>query len=96
MALNPIPSLQITTTGGANLGRCYNASYFQVVSTKKLTDVQIRQLRDMGFLGYGQEFLAGQPLEVDPKEYVDTTMYNVAGIHKLYIYKCESRVDSSD
>lgn len=50
------PQLTIEVTGGRNLGRCYNATYYRVTSLSKLTRERIDALRKAGFLGYGQEF----------------------------------------
>lgn len=57
---NERPSLTIAPAGGANLGRCYSASYFDVTSTRPLSMEDLKLLRDIGFLGYGQEFMAHQ------------------------------------
>lgn len=56
--LNTRAALQITGTGGSNLGNCYNAMTFRVTSKKPLDLVALRAMRDLGFLGYGQEFYA--------------------------------------
>lgn len=143
------PTLSITNKGGANLGRCYNASYFEVVSLKPLDMEDLWRLRECGFLGYGQEFSAEQiigdqrirvPGRFNPGKYcvgyqegddknptadsikpsgtdmVPCQMYDRrTGEHipgeainpysgkpyepseqKYYVYRCESRVDSSD
>jgi hypothetical protein len=57
---NSRPSLVITSEGGASLGNCYSASYFEVTSTRPLDMEDLHRLRDCGFLGYGQEFSAYQ------------------------------------
>lgn len=59
---NPRPQLSIELAGGANLGRCYSATYYRVTSTRPLDAKTIRSLRDAGFLGYGQEFMFHQRL----------------------------------
>ena len=57
------PQLSVECTGGANLGNCYNASYYRVTSITPLTKKSILALRDAGFLGYGQEFLLNSPCD---------------------------------
>lgn len=146
---NDRPSLAIVHAGGANLGRCYSASYFTVTSTRPLSMEDLNTLRDIGFLGYGQEFMAHQvigeervrvPQRFNPGRYcvgfkegdeelpsakdvkpsgvdvvpcvmVDRATGEVIpgkainpysgepyGTHDqaYYVYRCESRVDSSD
>ena len=144
------PALSITSQGGANLGNCYNASYFEVTSNRPLDMEDLHRLRDCGFLGYGQEFMAHQvignervrvPARFNPGKYVvgyrgeedekfpkaddvkpsgvdevpcvmvdrgtGKVIEGVAinpysgkpyGSHEsaYYVYRCESRVDSSD
>jgi|SRR5690349_5508114 len=53
---NPRPQLAIESTYTKNLGRCYNAYGFKVVSRGRLTQKQLQALREAGFLGYGQGF----------------------------------------
>ncbi len=82
----PIPQLVVEITGGANLGRCYNATYFKIKSLNRpLSDDDVRALRDMGWLGYGQEF----EFRRGPEEPFDRW-------NKFYVVLVESRVDSSD
>jgi len=73
--LNSRPSLTVENTGGRNLGRCYNASYYKVTSLHPLSQEALNRLREAGFLGYGQEFtcLYVQPdgKKVRPPEKVD-------------------------
>lgn len=101
-----VPALRITCTGGRNLGRCYNATFFEVVSTRPLLGEDAREgqekvnklveLRRLGFLGYGQEFSAGGA-EVKPEdEFYDPEEFQTSKHGKVYVYRCESRVDSSD
>lgn len=54
---NPRPQLTIQVTGGAHLGRCYEATYYKVTSKRPLSKKDLRNLRDGGFVGYGQEFM---------------------------------------
>lgn len=60
---NSRPILVVNNKGGATLGNCYNASYFEVVSQHPLSMDDLRKLRDAGFLGYGQEFYAKQVID---------------------------------
>ena len=54
---NSRPRIVIRCTGGANLGRYYNASYYEITSSgQRLSQKQINALFDAGFIGYGQEF----------------------------------------
>ena len=54
---NDRPDLTVKRTGGANLGRCYNATYVTVTSLKRLDKETLQEMRHMGLLvGYGQEF----------------------------------------
>jgi hypothetical protein len=57
---NPRPSLTVQNAGGASLGNCYNASYFEVTSLRPLDMEDLYRLRECGFLGYGQEFMCHQ------------------------------------
>lgn len=50
------PMLSIDRVSGSNLGRCYNEHIYEVKSYVLLTDERIMQLRNAGFLGYGQEY----------------------------------------
>jgi hypothetical protein len=82
------PTLIIENTGGANLGRCYNASYYKVKSIDRpLADADIEALHDMGQLGYGQEFSFTR----GDNEPIDGQPYN-----KYYVVLATSKCDSSD
>lgn len=73
--------IELTSTGGRSLGRCYHASYYEIRSKEQLPDDFIKFLRnDVNMLGYGQEFDYSDPIQVDG----------------LWLVKVESRVDSSD
>lgn len=50
------PTLQITFEGSSKLGYRYNIYKYKISSKIELTDNQIRVLRSIGLLGYGQEF----------------------------------------
>jgi hypothetical protein len=72
--------ITVVRTGGRNLGRCYNAEYFEVHSKEELSNEFIDLLRKIGMLGYGQEFFYQPPFEKDG----------------VFVVRAESRVDSSD
>lgn len=77
---NTLPVLEIYRRGGANIGRCYNAQYFEIRCSHELSNEKIHKLREAGFLGYGQEFYINPSAKEDG----------------FFVYKVESRVDSSD
>jgi len=52
----PRPMLTIESTGGRSLGRCYSASGYRVTSLRRISQEGLWQLRELGFLGLGQEF----------------------------------------
>jgi len=54
---NDRPSLAVRCTGGASLGNCHDAMYYEIVSRVRLDAKRIRALWDAGFLGYGQSFM---------------------------------------
>jgi hypothetical protein len=82
----PTPHLVIEVTGGANLGRCYNSTTYKIKSLNRpLADNDIRALRDLGFLGYGQEFT-----------FVRAENEKFNNHNSFYVVLAESRVDSSD
>lgn len=60
---NPRPLLTINNKGGASLGNCYSASYYEVTSLHPLSMEDLHRLRESGFLGYGQEFRCVQLLD---------------------------------
>jgi hypothetical protein len=91
-----IPNLRITPTGGRSLGRCYSASYYEVVSTIELSPEKLREIRVMGFLGYGQEFRPGVAKQMPESEVYDPAVYTTHERGHVFVYECESRVDSSD
>jgi hypothetical protein len=82
----PTPRLVVESLGGKNLGRCYNATYFKIKSLNRpLSDSDITALRDMGWLGYGQEFSFKR---------VENEQFD--SCNKFFVVLAESRVDSSD
>ena len=72
--------IEVNSTGGANLGRCYNSNTFEIISTEELSDEVINILWDVGMIGYGQEF----------------SFKKVGQREGMFIVKTEARVDSSD
>ena len=130
------PPLTVHNSGGAKLGNCYNASYYEVTSLHPLSLENLHSLRDAGFLGYGQEFMCQQltaegdfiavprtldwrtSRDVKPTRVEETPCVMVdratgktiegeainpysgkpylPGSTSVYIYRCESRVDSGD
>jgi hypothetical protein len=56
MSNDTTPVFEIYNRGGANLGRCYNAQYFEIRSSTELSKEQLDKLRNSGLLSYGQEF----------------------------------------
>lgn len=137
---NDRPALTIVNAGGASLGRCYSASYYDVTSTRPLSMEHLIALRDIGFLGCGQEFMAHQVVNEEriavPFKFAEwgeegpqARDVPASGVDKVpcimvdrrtrevvpgkainpysgeeygpneqsyYVYRCESRVDSSD
>ena len=102
----PVPRLNVVCTGGANIGRCYNASYFTIITAHELTDDDIKTLKNMGVLGSGQEFSTlerntkKKASEVYGDEYVTRRINEYSGKMwasdpDVYVTKCERRVDSS-
>jgi|SRR5579863_3834741 len=93
---NPRPVLAIVGAGGANLGNCYNASYYDVTSLRPLDAKTIQALHDAGFLGYGQEFMFHQvgpngertrvPAELDWRTSKDVVP---TGVEKVPCTMCE-------
>ena len=82
----PFATLKIEVTGGAQLGRCYTATYYTIKSlNRRLSDEEIQSLKNMGFLGYGQEF----DLTRAPEEWVDKG-------NCYYVAKMETRCNSGD
>ena len=64
---NPRPLLTIESKGGASLGNCYSASYYEVTSLHPLSMEDLHRLRESGFLGYGQEFRCVQIIDKDTR-----------------------------
>jgi len=73
--------ISIEYTGKQNLGRCYNATHFTLTSKEQLSSEFIYYLRDLGLLGYGQEFWFNDAVQQE-----DGT----------FVVKAQSRADSSD
>lgn len=102
-----VPRLAVVCTGGANLGRCYHASFYTIITTRELDDETFKMLVAQGYLGYGQEFSTRErntkkkASEVDllGDEYVTRKMHYGkpwTNDPDVYITRCERRVDSSD
>lgn len=53
---NPRSALVIESTGDGQLGNCYSSMTYKVTSRQPLTKDKLVALRELGFLGYGQEF----------------------------------------
>lgn len=53
---NERPDIAIRFVSERNLGRCYNAYTYKITSLRRLSKEQILGLRELGFLGSGQEF----------------------------------------
>ena len=64
---NARPLLTIESKGGASLGNCYSASYYEVTSLHPLSMEDLHRLRESGFLGYGQEFRCVQIIDKDTR-----------------------------
>jgi hypothetical protein len=72
--------IEVKPAGGATLGRCYEAMHYEIHSGEELPNTFIRTLRDLGLLGYGQEFFVRFSTKRGDK----------------YVVNTEARVDSSD
>ena len=53
---NERPSLAIRFISERNLGRCYNAYTYEITSLRRLSREKIMGLKELGFVGSGQEF----------------------------------------
>lgn len=58
--LHERPSLVIEDLGGARLGHHYVAMRYKVTTTQEMSMAMLIALRELSFLGYGQEFSAVQ------------------------------------
>ena len=81
-----LKTLVIESSGEFNIGRCYHQCNFTIKSLNRpLADSDVRALRDMGWLGYGQEFSftrgQNEPLQFG---------------NQYYVVNVVTRVDSSD
>ena len=59
--------IDVVSTGGRNLGRCYNAYYYDVICTEQLPKDFVVFLRKIGVIGYGQEYHVVEPVQKDGK-----------------------------
>lgn len=83
-------TLVIKGLGGQNLGLCYNAMYYEISCCYKLSPQKIKELFNMGVIGYGQEFHIHSKCDG-----TEEPVKNESGEY-FYVYKTEARVDSSD
>ena len=60
--------IEVESTGGANLGRCYNSMTFVIRSTEELSEEVINVLWKSDVLGYGQEFTFQKPILRDDRD----------------------------
>jgi hypothetical protein len=72
--------VDVVPNGGAHIGRCYEAMYYEIRCSEELPKDFISFLRKVGLLGYGQEFWTQKAPMRDGK----------------FIIQAEARVDSSD
>jgi len=106
------PQITIDIDYTRELGRCYFATGYRIISQFKLSSLQIMKLRESGLLGSGQEFSVMS--QCDGKE--NPTGYDLAHCYKkdtfgqdlgidtsvppmkspYYVYDCEDRTDSGD
>jgi hypothetical protein len=54
--INPRALLTVENAGGKQLGNCYYASYYKVISLKPMSKELLRRLQETGAIGNGQEF----------------------------------------
>ena len=104
------PSFEIRMTGGRQLGRCYYATFYKIISDTRLTPRAIEKIRESGLLGFGQEFYCNyvqsdsttiDHRKVDPKKMIcEPTFIESSQTtfrkNSYFVYECEDRVDSSD
>lgn len=57
---NNRPQLTVSNSGGGQLGNCYSSSTYMVTSLHALSESDLRSLRDIGCMVYGQEFYVKQ------------------------------------
>jgi hypothetical protein len=50
------PEMVIESNGGSKLGNCYYSNGYKITSRSRIAEEQLRELRSIGFLGYGQGF----------------------------------------
>lgn len=109
---NPRPRLSVTPNGGKQLGNCYSASYYTVISTYPLTDENFQALFESGAIGYGQAFYRKEVVighdEVACITEVDGAVTDLPAINPYsgkpygpikmpyYTYEVDTRCDSGD
>lgn len=101
-----VPSFAVFHEKSVNLGRCYNGYHARIESRIKLTGEDIGKLRAAKVLGYGQEFYIHSDMTAEPE--VKVYRFTPSGINpvggkaypeqtrKVFVYRVEDRVDSSD
>lgn len=84
------PKLRIESYGGN----------YRIISERKLSKDDIMTFRNIGLLGYGQEFTILSPCdgseEKDPKETIPCPLGPNYSPMFFYVYECYDMVDSSD
>lgn len=105
------PFFTIRTVEGSTLGNCYYSTIYEIRSVKKLSKQDILTFRKIGLLGFGQYFMIQSACDgsesccetykywpydryTEQRErYYTGEPYIIE--QKFYVYRCESRVDSS-
>ena len=106
------PNVAIFFVKEANLGNCYNAYYYKIVTNNRMSRKTIVSLRELGLLGSGQEFKITsqcdgeeEPAGFDTVECINsdgTPAENYLGVpvepreEPYYVYHIMNRIDSSD
>ena len=84
------PTLRIEHYGGD----------YRIISERKLDRDDIMALREIGLLGYGQEFTILTPCDgsekIDPSETIPSPLGKPYVDMQFYVYRCYDMVDSSD
>jgi len=96
------PILQIEIVDGSKLGNCYYSQTYKITSLSPLNKEDIENLRNSGFLGYGQEFgVKNDLIHYDNNntayEPILESLTTSDGTEQEYhVYYTYNRVDSSD
>jgi len=87
MNTQSIPTLIVENLGVKKLGNCYYSTNYKIKSLNRMLSTEdIKKLREIGVLGYGQEFDFVHVKETEPAD-----DYN-----RYYVVLATSRCDSSD